>query len=122
MDFKVLRSIHLYLGTFFAPMLILFVISGVLQVFHLHHDHKNGYKAPQLIEDLSEIHTQQRLDIGQAAQTSKPFQYFTVFLSVAFIFTTITGIMMALKFARPAIVWLVFLAGLCLPLLLLYWR
>lgn len=31
-----LRLVHFYLGVFFAPLVILFAFTGVLQVFKLH--------------------------------------------------------------------------------------
>lgn len=49
MNIKIARSVHLYLGCFFAPLLTIFIITGVVQIFNLHEARKNGYKPPVVV-------------------------------------------------------------------------
>ena len=61
MNIKVMRNIHLYLGVFFAPLLMFFLISGSWQTFDLHEASKDGsYKPPAIIKSLSQVHKNQR--------------------------------------------------------------
>ncbi len=59
---KQIRQLHLYLGTFFAPAIFFFALSGALQVFSLHENDDDGsYKAPAWIVMIASIHKDQRL-------------------------------------------------------------
>ena len=48
----VVRRLHLYLSVFFAPLLLLFVITGWAQTMDFDH-------ATPVLERLSKVHTQQ---------------------------------------------------------------
>jgi hypothetical protein len=50
------RQLHLYLGTFFAPSIIFFAISGGMMALELH----EGATAKKWISELSEVHRHQR--------------------------------------------------------------
>ena|SRR5215469_1385940 len=103
-----LRSIHLYLGCLFAPMLIFFAVSGIWQMY--------GYRAhSRTLALLSTIHTSQNLKIG--GLRSPILCDFVVAMAVSFIFTTILGVAMALKFGRSrrAAYWCL-ASGVLLPL------
>jgi len=65
-----LRSMHLYLGCFFAPLLIFFALSGIWQTLSFHN-------WSRLLERLSTIHTSHGLKAGGCL--SSPF--LTLFLS-----------------------------------------
>lgn len=57
---KTIRTIHLYLGLFFAPSIIFFALTGSLQVYHLHEGH--GDKGVWgVIAQASSIHKDLRL-------------------------------------------------------------
>jgi len=59
---KQIRQLHLYLGTFFAPAIFFFALSGALQTFSLHENEDDGsYKAPAWIVTVASIHKDQRL-------------------------------------------------------------
>src|SRR5881394_3314209 len=55
-----LRSIHLYLGCLFAPMLLFFAISGILQTCAL----APAYQQSKALAWLSTIHTSHGLKVG----------------------------------------------------------
>jgi hypothetical protein len=86
-----LRSIHLYLGCIFAPMLLFFAISGLWQMF--------GLNNSGLLQTLSTLHTQRQLKTGDALGSPLMFS-FVLLMAVSFIATTILGVLMALKFGR----------------------
>ncbi len=88
-----LRSVHLYLGCIFAPMLLFFAVSGVWQIFGLHH-------GSETLRALSSIHNQQRLKQGGVFLGSPMMSVFVLAMSFSFIVTTVLGIMMAFKFGR----------------------
>lgn len=86
-----LRSVHLYLGCVFAPMLLFFAVSGVWQMF--------GLSSSGLLQTLSTMHTQRPLKSGDALVSPLLFT-FVLLMAVSFIVTTILGVVMALKFGR----------------------
>jgi hypothetical protein len=87
-----LRSIHLYLGCLFAPLLLFFAVSGIGQTLGLHNHSR-------LLERLSTIHTSHGLKAG--GSLSSPFlMVFVLIMAVSFVATTILGIAMALKFGK----------------------
>ena len=56
------RQWHLYLGTFFAPSIIFFALSGALQLFGLHEGHPGEtYQPPVWVAKLGSIHKNQTL-------------------------------------------------------------
>lgn len=85
-----LRSIHLYLGCIFAPLLLFFAISGIWQTI--------GLRTP-LLEKLSSIHTEARWKNGNE-WGSFPLRLFVLAMAIAFIITTVLGIVMAIRFGR----------------------
>lgn len=58
---KKIRQFHLYAGLFFAPAIIFFAFSGVLQTFGFHEDQENGASAPYWIAAMAEVHKNQKL-------------------------------------------------------------
>jgi hypothetical protein len=91
---KQLRSIHLYLGCIFAPMLLFFAISGIWQTL--------GLAGSGLLKTLSTIHMMHRLksDHGDLFLSSPIMMGFVLVMALSFIITTILGIVMAVKFGR----------------------
>src|SRR5436190_21168797 len=89
---KNLRSIHLYLGCIFAPLLLFFAISGIWQTIGLP-SHSN------FLARLSTIHTSHGLKAG-GSLTSVFMMMFVVIMAASFILTTILGVIMAIKYGR----------------------
>jgi len=85
-----LRSIHLYLGCIFAPLLLFFAVSGVWQTLGLH---------SEFLSRLSTIHTSHQLKNGSGL-SSGLLQIFVVVMAVSFVITTLLGVVMALKYGR----------------------
>ena len=123
MNIKAMRNIHLYLGCFFAPLLILFVITGCWQTFNLHEASKKsgGYQPPQIVKTLSQIHIDQSL--GDHKKDLKPswiFRYLIVLMSIGLSVTTVLGIVLAFKYAPSRNVWGCLLGGVFIPIFLLF--
>lgn len=105
---KKLRSLHLYLGCIFAPLLLFFALSGIWQMI--------GFNSKTLAL-LSTIHTSKALKIGTF--TSPALKCFVIVMAASFILTTLLGVMMALKYgaSRRAAIYCL-LAGLVIPLVI----
>lgn len=118
---KSLRSLHLFLGCFFAPMLIFFAVTGSWQLFNWHQSTKgNTYTAPPALMALSFIHKDAHIS-GTSARQPTPLRYFMFAAAVGLVTTTIIGIVMAYRFSRrPIVATLCLLAGIALPGLLLW--
>ena len=84
------RSVHLYLGCVFAPLLLFFAVSGIWQTL--------GQRSP-LLDRLATIHTSHQLKTGEAL-TSPLLAGFVLVMAFSFILTTVLGVVMAVKFGR----------------------
>jgi hypothetical protein len=106
---KKLRSLHLYLGCIFAPLLLFFAASGIWQMC--------GFQSKTLAL-LSTIHTSKALKIG--SYTSPALRFLVMLMAASFILTTILGVVMALKYgtSRRAAVFCL-LAGVLLPIVII---
>ena len=122
MNIKIIRNIHLYLGCFFAPALIFFILTGIVQTFNLHRGRKDGsYTPPAIVKALSEVHMSQRYVTSQRqVGSSKGFQYFVLVMGMGILLTTILGIVMAFKFTKSLIVWVCLGLGIGIPVYLIW--
>ena len=122
MNIKAMRNVHLYLGVFFAPLLVFFLISGSWQTFNLHEASKSGdYVPPAIIKSLSQVHKDQRWVDGKMVQRpSMPFRCLIVLMVVGLLATTILGIIMAFKYTKAWVVWSCLLMGIVIPCFLLW--
>ncbi len=107
-----LRSLHLYLGCIFAPMLLFFAMTGIWQTFGLHsHSH--------FLARLSTIHTSHGLKTNDGFANIFTMM-FVLLMTVSFIISVILGVVMALRFGgskRAALYCLA--AGIVVPLALM---
>src|SRR5947199_8078361 len=118
---KSLRSLHLYLGCLFAPMLIFFAVTGSWQLFNWHESKKDKtYTAPPSLAALSFIHKDAHIP-GTPGRQPTPLRYFMLATAIGLVTTTIIGIIMAYRFSnRPLVATICLLAGIALPGLLLW--
>lgn len=116
---RTLRAVHLYLGTLFAPVLLLFTVSGAWQVFRLNDTQKDGsYTPARVVKILSAVHKNQTTAKETPKKTA--LKFFVLAACAALVTTTLLGISMAYRFtARPVRVTLCLLLGIALPLILL---
>lgn len=118
-----LRRLHLYLGCFFAPMLVFFIASGWYQT--VNRDRlKSPSEAETLPQKLRVLHTDHIYPSDREFQKpSSPrlFKYLIVAMSVALLVTTVLGIILAFKFSPkmwPVIASLVL--GIAVPVFFLW--
>jgi hypothetical protein len=115
---RTLRTLHLYLGSLFAPALLVLAVSGAWQVFRWNDARKDGYKPPALVAALSAIHKDQVLPPARHGQ-GVPMQWFLFGASAGLTLTTCLGIVMAYRLTRrPVFVSFLLLAGLVTPAVL----
>lgn len=111
---KTLLRTHRFLSLFVAPTMIFFAVSGALQSYRLQEDSKSGYRAPQVLKTMGEIHKAEKLPPGGR----QLFRAVQVFLAAVFVATAAAGIAIGFRLGRPAWhVWAALLAGTALPLL-----
>ena len=137
-----LRRYHLYLGIFFAPLIILFSISGALQTFRLQDEKGYGGKPPGWIVWLASVHKDQRLPHEKAkpaaaaataapaapkpagdapkSPNTLPLKILVVLLAIGLLISTIIGLAIALNNRRTRRTYLaIMVAGTIVPLALL---
>jgi hypothetical protein len=136
------RQWHFYLGVFFAPLIMLFALSGALQTFRLQEEKGWGSQPPAWIETIGSIHRDSKLpkakpaaeqdhDAPKPAATAPakprppgpnklPMQILMVVMSVALMFSALLGVVIALNNRQTRQMSLVMLAaGTVLPIVLL---
>ena len=133
-----LRDLHNWFGVFFAPGILFFAFSGVLQTLSLHEKGPAGEPPPAWIGTLANVHKHQLVTMPPrkalpAPRSGKPtppppelraftpIKLFTVLLSLSLIASTLTGVWIALaqggtRRRRTAAL---LVAGSVVPLLLL---
>jgi len=142
-----IRLIHNYVGLFFAPMILLFALSGALQTFRLQETHDPAaYTPPSWIVWLAAVHKDQALSHGEPKRkppsppsgqfemhheapppapptrmlSPLPLKIFVTGLSIGLILSTLLGITIALNNRSTRRISLILLAaGAGVPLLLL---
>jgi hypothetical protein len=122
---KLIRSLHLYLGCLFAPLMLLYALSGAVQVYRLNDAKKDGsYTPPVWLKTIADVHTHQKLpatDRSSALTISKAA--IGVGAGLALGVMALSGIVMAYKFTRNKWTVTFFLAaGIALPVIFLYLR
>jgi len=115
---KLIRQLHLYLGCFFAPLLVVFAFTGALQTYELHESTKDGgYAAPRWMKTAANLHKHSTLS---KAGSPAAMRVLITAMSLALVLTMVLGVMLAFKLERNA--WLVagcLALGVVVPLVLL---
>ncbi len=108
-----LRSVHLYLGCIFAPLLLFFAVSGIWQTL--------GIRSPML-RLMATIHTSHELKSG-GGLSSLSLKVFVLVMTASFIVMTILGVVMAVKYGRSRrAVFYCLVFGVVFPLILIFIR
>ena len=117
---KKLRILHLYLGCFFSPLLLLYVGTGWYQTFNVNRNKGPGEQL-DWIGRLRSVHVDQILPKeGVASYSTSMFRYLVAIMSLALIVTVVLGIVLAFRSSRgrwPVFLCLVF--GVLVPVVLL---
>ncbi|HKS36783.1 MAG TPA: hypothetical protein VJW76_06315 [Verrucomicrobiae bacterium] len=118
---KLLRRTHLYLGCFFAPLLLFYVATGWYQT--VNPDRRKGVSdSLDLVSRLNRVHVEQYYPTEAAAGYSTyAFRILVVVMSIALITTLALGIVLAFRTSRNKWpVWLSLGLGILLPVVLLW--
>ena len=108
-----LRRLHLYLGSFFAPMLLLFSVSGLWQILD-----RGQYEKSPWLRYLSSIHTEHALKSTVHSPVSIFLELFVVLMALSLIITITLGVIMAFKFSHGKLTFACLVAGILIPLAL----
>ena len=104
-----LRQIHLYLGCFFAPMIVLFALTGVWQELGMR-------RFPQWARYLSAIHTGSMMKGDAHHPSSIVLQGFVILMGLGLILSVLTGIYLAFKYGRSKLTLICLASGFLIPL------
>jgi ABC-type Fe3+ transport system permease subunit len=118
---KALRRVHLYLGCFFAPLLIFYVATGWYQT--VNPDRRKGVgDSNDFISRLNRVHVEQYYPTDSASGYSTYlFRGLVVAMAVALIATVVLGIILAFRTIRNKWpVWLSLALGILLPIVMLW--
>ncbi len=137
------RQLHLYLGIFFTPAILLFSVSGGLQTYRLQEAKGYGGPPPSWIVWMASVHKDQRLPRAEAEAAPKPaaatgaptpakpkspqssgialLKIFVALLAAGLCFSALLGSVIALNMRSTRNVSLVMLAlGAIVPVMTLY--
>ncbi len=118
---KRLRAVHTWLGVFFSPLLLLFIVTGWWQTFATDETKDHG-AANAFLSRLSEIHTDDYFKHGAGEpHASAHFKVFVGLMAAVLIVTILLGLALACQNARQAR-WavLAFALGIAVPVLILW--
>ena len=118
---KFIRRLHLYLGCFFAPLLLFYLATGWYQTLHPDR-RKNPGEADDWIARFRSVHVDQIYPAERAnAYSPTLFRALIVIMSLALILTLVLGIILAFRSLRNRWpVWLSLGLGILVPVVLLW--
>jgi hypothetical protein len=114
---SLLRRAHLYLGCFFAPMLVFFSVSGVWQVFGFQWG--DNRKLLLLLSTIHMGHNIQFKDPHPFTLDSPWLEYFVVLMAISLIVSILLGVVLAFKYGRGTLALASLAGGVLVPLLLI---
>src|SRR5258708_6496095 len=117
---KLIRRIHLYLGCFFAPLLIFYVATGWYQT--VNPDRRKGVAdSTRLISRLNRVHVEHYYPAESAAGFARYlFRGLVVGMAIALVTTVALGLVLAFRSTRNKWpVWLSLGLGVVLPIVVL---
>jgi uncharacterized iron-regulated membrane protein len=117
------RLIHTWLGVFFSPLLLLFIITGWWQTF-VSDDTKNKGFFNSIMVKFSTIHTDNYFPrYAGSHHSSQHFKILVACMAVALILTILLGLALACQTVKKF--WwtaLAFLLGILVPAMTLYFN
>ena len=115
------RQLHLYLGCFFAPLLVFYTATGWYQTLQIDR-RKNPAEAETLASKLVAVHTDQIYPAAFANSWSPAlFKVLVVVMSIGLLLSVLLGVYLAFRVVRQRVwVWLSLLLGVALPAIVLW--
>lgn len=116
-----IRRLHLYLGCFFAPLLIFFISTGWYQTAHPDRRKSLG-EQDAIMDRLRAVHTDQAFPVESASGYSTLMVRWLVYsMSFALLLTVLLGIVLAFRSLRQRWhVWVSLGLGILVPVLFLW--
>jgi len=116
-----LRRIHLYLGVFFAPLLLFFIITGWYQTAYPDR-RKSVFEADAVMDRLRAVHAEQTFPLASAnSYSTRPFKVFVYAMAAALVVTILLGVVLAFRTMKQRRLVLLMLAlGFAVPALCLW--
>jgi hypothetical protein len=116
-----LRRLHLYLGVFFAPMLLFFIVTGWYQTA-FQDRRKSVFEASAVMDRLRAVHADQTFPVASAnSYSTMSFRWLVYIMSAALIATLVLGLVLAFRtMKRKSLVWLMLALGFIVPALCLW--
>lgn len=120
---KWIRKSHLYLGCFFTPMLLFYLLTGWYQTVNPDRM-KHPSEAETLVQKMRTVHVDQIYpgedEFGKPS-SPKLFQVLVVIMSIAATLTIALGLYLGFKTIRPQwAFWVTLLGGVLIPMLMLW--
>ena len=118
---KALRRLHAYLGCFFAPLLLFFVLTGWYQTVAPNR-HKGTGEVGDWKARLTSVHVDQIYPTESASAYSPTlFRGLVVVMALALTVTVALGVVLAVRFQpKKWLVWASLLLGCIIPILFLW--
>ena len=118
---KLLRRLHLFLGCFFAPLLLFYVATGWYQSVTPRRNKLAG-EADDWLGRLRSVHVDQLYPSEYAQSWSPwPFRFLVIAMAIALIVTVVLGVVLAFRSLRQRwLVWLSLGLGVLFPVLFLW--
>lgn len=116
------RRVHLFLGVFFSPLLLTFIITGWWQTVTTDDEKEaEGGFLHTLLQSLSNVHTDDYFPRAGASQHSHlGFKILVVTMCVSLITTIALGLILAWQNKKKGLIVTAFVLGIVLPALLAY--
>lgn len=118
-----MRRAHLYLGCFFTPLLLFFVLTGWYQTINPERL-KSISEAETFLQKVRTVHVDQVYpgeNEFDKPSSPKPFQRLVVIMCIAATLTVLLGVFLAFKTMRnPWPVWISLGLGVVVPILVLW--
>ena len=118
-----IRRLHTWLGVFFSPLLLLFIVTGWWQTFVTDEDRDKG-AFNSAMGKISNIHTDDYFErTGGSHHASGTFKILVACMAVSLILTILLGLALACQ-NKKGMAWLAvaFVLGIIIPVLILYFN
>ncbi len=119
--FQRLRQIHLFLGVFFSPLLLLFIATGWWQTFITDDDRDRG-TFNSIMGKFSSIHTDSYFPRnGAAHHPSEIFKILVAAMAVGLMISILIGLALACQSRKKLLLaGISFFLGILVPVVILY--
>ena len=116
------RRTHLYLGVFFSPLLLMFIITGWWQTMVSSDDQeKDGGYIHKMLQNFSNVHTSDNWPRAGVHHYTWLMRWLVVAMCVSLILSIVLGLFLSWQTTKPK--WRVILAlalGIAVPAVVLY--